>query len=203
MPFAPISSLIVQLIAFINQFVLPLILTLAFLMFVWGVYKYFIAGSASAEERQEGQKFVMWAVVGFFVIFSLWGLVWILLRTFGFGFQQMPPLPSFEASAPRTAPRAAGSPSGGSNPFGEVGGGSDGPAGAYEDCTLSRGCVAGYQCTNEAGPYMCIPESAPSGSGSETTRAAGESCTASSECESGLTCDFHATGERKTCGFTL
>lgn len=95
MPFAPISSLINAVILFINQFLIPLLLSVAFLMFLFGVYKFFIAGGTSAEERQEGQKYVMWAVIGFAIIFSVWGLVWLILNTFRFGGERMPPVPSF------------------------------------------------------------------------------------------------------------
>ncbi len=95
MPFAPISSLIVAAITFINQFLIPLLLSFAFLMFLWGVFKYFIGGGTSAEERQEGQKYVLWSVIGFAIIFSVWGLVWLLLNTFRFGGERMPPVPSF------------------------------------------------------------------------------------------------------------
>jgi hypothetical protein len=57
-----------------------LILALAVVMFIWNVYKYFIAGGDEAN-RTEAGKYVMWSVIGFFVILSIWGLVNILLNT--------------------------------------------------------------------------------------------------------------------------
>lgn len=58
------------------------ILALATIMFVWNVYKYFISSGDNAESKKEAGLYVMWSIVGFFVILSLWGLVNILLRTF-------------------------------------------------------------------------------------------------------------------------
>jgi len=51
-------------------------------MFVWNVYKYFIAGSDNAESKKEAGLYVMWSLAGFFVILSFWGLVAILTNTF-------------------------------------------------------------------------------------------------------------------------
>lgn len=97
LPFGPLSSILISIVNFINQIVIPFILALAFLMFVWGVFNYFIAGGASEEKRQEGQKFVLWSVIAFAVIFSIWGLVRVLMVSFGFGGEAMPPLPRFQS----------------------------------------------------------------------------------------------------------
>jgi hypothetical protein len=94
--FGPLGGIIISIINFINQVVVPFIMALAFLMFVWGVFNYFIAGGASEEKRQEGQKFVLWSVIAFAVIFSIWGLVRVLMVSFGFGGEYMPPLPHFQ-----------------------------------------------------------------------------------------------------------
>jgi hypothetical protein len=58
-----------------------LIMGLAIVMFVWNVYKYFIAGGDNAEKKGEAGMYVMWSVIGFFVILSFWGLVNILTNT--------------------------------------------------------------------------------------------------------------------------
>lgn len=94
-PFAPVSNYFVEAIAFVNQILIPALLTLAFFMFLWGVYNYFIAGGTNEEKRGEGAKFVMWAVIGLAVIFSVWGLVGLLLRTLHLGGEVRPPLPQF------------------------------------------------------------------------------------------------------------
>ena len=56
-------------------------MAVAFITFLWGVYKYFIQGADSPEERSTGQQFVLWGVIGFAVIISVWGLVAIVLAT--------------------------------------------------------------------------------------------------------------------------
>jgi len=52
---------------------------IAVVMFVFYVIKYFML---PADNRTEAWQYVLWALVGFFVIFSMWGLVNILIGTF-------------------------------------------------------------------------------------------------------------------------
>lgn len=98
-PLEPIANYIQVLISFINNLLIPLLLTGAFFFFVFGVYKYFIEGGTSEEKRGEGQKFVLWGVIAFAVIFSVWGLVGILVRSLGFsGYETHPPIPRFPSA---------------------------------------------------------------------------------------------------------
>ena len=77
-----LSDLISSASTYLNQALL-LLMGLAVVMFVWYVIKYFIQPSETA--RSEGAKYVMWSVIGFFVILSMWGLVNILISTFDLG----------------------------------------------------------------------------------------------------------------------
>ena len=56
----------------------------AVVMFVWYVVKYFIVSSDEAN-RGAAAQYVMWSMIGFFIILSIWGLVNILLHTFNLG----------------------------------------------------------------------------------------------------------------------
>ncbi|MBU2103990.1 pilin [Patescibacteria group bacterium] len=84
-----------SIVGLINTFVVPLVFAVAFITFIWGVFQYFVLGGANEEKREEGKKLVVWGIVGFVVMLSLWGLVNLLVATFGFGGQNVPKLPSF------------------------------------------------------------------------------------------------------------
>lgn len=73
---------LVELVLKYFNMVVILIIALGVVMFVWNVYKYFIAGSDNAESKKEAGLYVMWSLIGFFVILSFWGLVAILTNTF-------------------------------------------------------------------------------------------------------------------------
>jgi hypothetical protein len=70
-------------IGILNVVVIPVIFTLAFLVFVWGVLKYFVIHGDSDSSRAEGRQFAIWGIIGMAVLFSVWGLVNILLSTLG------------------------------------------------------------------------------------------------------------------------
>lgn len=101
-PLISITSFIVSLI---DRILVPLIFTIAFLVFIWGVFQFFFAtGSDSEEKRKEGKKFITYGIIGFFVMMSIWGIVNIFVYTFGFNFQSRPDLPTFDASARTNGP---------------------------------------------------------------------------------------------------
>lgn len=69
----------------INNVLVPLIFAIAFIVFIWGVFTYFILGGHDEEKRETGKSLMLWGIIGFFVMVSVWGLVNILRSSFSFG----------------------------------------------------------------------------------------------------------------------
>lgn len=69
-------------IVLINNLFVPLVFALAFLVFILGVFQYLIAGAADAAKRKTGGQLILYSIIGFFVMISVWGLVRILTGTF-------------------------------------------------------------------------------------------------------------------------
>ncbi len=67
----------------VNFYLVPVLLALAFLVFIWGVFKNFFWKAESGEAHTEGSKFVAWGIIGFVIILSLWALVNIVQVTLG------------------------------------------------------------------------------------------------------------------------
>lgn len=61
--------------------VIPIMVTLAVIYFIWGVVQYVTSGDA--EKKEQGQQHMIWGLIGIFVIVSIWGLVALLANTFG------------------------------------------------------------------------------------------------------------------------
>jgi Type IV secretion system pilin len=53
---------------------IPLLLGIALLYFVWGVVQ-FVAAAGDEGARSEGKSKMIWGIVGLFVIVSVWGFV--------------------------------------------------------------------------------------------------------------------------------
>ena len=72
--------------------VMPILVTIGVIMFIWGVIEYVIG--KTEEAKKEGRDKMIYGIIGLFVIVSVWGLVSILQNTFGTSGQNIaPPLP--------------------------------------------------------------------------------------------------------------
>ena len=69
----------------INGILVPVIFAIAFIVFLWGAFQTFILGSGDAKVKENGKNLMLWGLIGFFVMVSVWGLVNILTGTFSFG----------------------------------------------------------------------------------------------------------------------
>ena len=84
------------IINIINQILVPVLFAVAFIVFLYGVYKYFILGADSDTERETGRQFVLWGIIGFVVILSVWGIVNLVMSTLGLSPNTTaPPAPTF------------------------------------------------------------------------------------------------------------
>jgi len=78
---ASLKELQEKIVEFVNASIIPLFYTLAFLLFVIGMVRFFFLGGE--EGREKGRQFMLWGIIGFVVMFSVWGIVRLLLATFG------------------------------------------------------------------------------------------------------------------------
>ncbi len=62
--------------------IVPLLITIALVVFIWGIIQYITAG-ADEEKRSAARSVILYGVIGLFAIVSVWGLVAIIQNTFG------------------------------------------------------------------------------------------------------------------------
>ncbi len=73
-----IFGLLDQANQLINKLI-PFIITLALLVFLWGILKYVF--STDEEARGQAKNYMIYGIIGLFVMVSVWGLVNILVRS--------------------------------------------------------------------------------------------------------------------------
>jgi hypothetical protein len=78
----------------INSILVPVLFAVAFIVFLYGVAEAYIFSRGSDTARANGHKHVLWGIVGFAVMLSLWGLVNIVASTFGLAGVTAPPTPT-------------------------------------------------------------------------------------------------------------
>src|SRR5437016_3062976 len=69
----------------INNIIVPVLFSIAFIIFLWGAFTTFILGATSDDVKERGKNLMLWGLIGFFVMVSIWGLVNILTGTITFG----------------------------------------------------------------------------------------------------------------------
>lgn len=81
----------------LNSYVTPLLVTIAMVFFIWGVIQYYL-NPDNEEKKKKGKSFIIGGLIALFVIIAMWGLVGLLVHTFGFDTKpnitvpQIPPL---------------------------------------------------------------------------------------------------------------
>lgn len=79
-----VSDIISGTIMPIINVVIPLLIAVAVVLFLYGVVK-FITSGGDEEKRKEARSFMLYGIIGIFVMVSVWGLVGILSDTLGLG----------------------------------------------------------------------------------------------------------------------
>ncbi len=82
----------------INSVFVPVLFAVAFLVFLYGVARTYIFSSGEPAEVEKGHKLILWGVIGFVVMVSLWGLVNVVANTFGLQGGGSPRPPTFNVT---------------------------------------------------------------------------------------------------------
>lgn len=67
----------------INSILVPTLFAISFIVFLYGIYKSYILSHGEAGEVKEGHQVILWGIIGFVAMVSLWGLVNVVAATFG------------------------------------------------------------------------------------------------------------------------
>ena len=78
----------------INSVFVPVLFAVAFLVFLYGVADAYVFSKGEPAAVAKGHKIILWGVIGFVAMISLWGLVNVVANTFGLAGAGAPPLPS-------------------------------------------------------------------------------------------------------------
>ena len=75
---------------FLNTTVVPFLIAIAFLVFMWNMTRYFIIGGANEQEHEKAKSTALYGIASFVLITCVWGIV--NLFVYGFGFTSNNPL---------------------------------------------------------------------------------------------------------------
>lgn len=82
--FDSLLDILIWLKCIIGAAIIPLIFTIAFVLFLWGMVQY-IRNADNEKKREESKKFIYYGIIGLTVMVAVWGIVRIVTTTFGLG----------------------------------------------------------------------------------------------------------------------
>ena len=83
---APQLKTLKDVICLVNNYLgytIPLLFSVALVVFIFGIVRYIFI----QEKKEEARNLILWGIIGLFVMFSVWGLVNVLIGTFNFNNQ--------------------------------------------------------------------------------------------------------------------
>ena len=90
----PFEELLVNIVTFINDILIPFIIGIGFLFFVWGIFLYFIMGGADEEKRVKGRSLMIHATIGFVAIIIFFGVINLLTTSIGLEGETLKDIPT-------------------------------------------------------------------------------------------------------------
>lgn len=78
----------------INSILVPVLFAIAFIVFLYGIAQAYIFSGGDAEKVSQGHRLLLWGIIAFVIMISIWGLVNVVANTFGLAGAFAPPTPT-------------------------------------------------------------------------------------------------------------
>ena len=78
-----ICTIASNFVSLINNILVPLLFAVSFIVFLYGIAKAYIFSHGEPDAVKEGHKLLLWGLIGFVVMISIWGLVNVIASSFG------------------------------------------------------------------------------------------------------------------------
>ena len=85
-----IQSYLLYILNFLNTRIVPFLMVLALLFFIWNTFRFFIWHGDEEDGRESAKSLAIWGITAFAVIATIWGLVNLGLQVFGINNAQRP-----------------------------------------------------------------------------------------------------------------
>lgn len=92
--FGEINTFVGRITTFINNTLVPLVFGLALLVFIWGMFRFFILKGHDEDGQKAGKNLMIYAIVGFVLMVSIWGIVNLISNGLGFSGEQIQNIPT-------------------------------------------------------------------------------------------------------------
>jgi len=85
-----LQDLVKNTTSFLGEIVIPFLIGIAFLAFVYNVIRFFVLGSTSEEGREKAKALAIYSVLAFTLIIIFWGIINLLTSSIGLDDKNQP-----------------------------------------------------------------------------------------------------------------
>lgn len=145
-----LQSMLGDIYGAFNTYIIPFLITIAFIAFIINITRYFIWKSDSEDGRESARRYLIWSLIGFVVVLAMWGIINLIIVLFGFNTFGGIVCPDYDpncnpggiAIGPTPNPGGGFTGGGPSTPTGGSGVGSGG-SGGFNDTAVGGGTGGG------------------------------------------------------------
>lgn len=84
------QGFIASFLIFANTVLIPFLLGIAFLFFIFNVIRFFVAGGGNEDDRTKAKDLAIYGVLAFVIMVVFWGIVNLLAGSLGFAGKNVP-----------------------------------------------------------------------------------------------------------------
>jgi hypothetical protein len=78
-----LQTFLINIVKFINNNIIPMLFTIALLIFIWNVFRFFVIESAKPDGREKAKRHALYSIIAFVFLVSIWGIVNMFVNGFG------------------------------------------------------------------------------------------------------------------------
>ncbi|MEZ4103710.1 MAG: hypothetical protein R3B60_00265 [Candidatus Paceibacterota bacterium] len=80
---ASLQTFIPNLVKFVSNVLIPFLFAIAFFIFVFAAFKYFVLESANEEGREKAKNLALYTILAFLFLIIFWGLINVIANSVG------------------------------------------------------------------------------------------------------------------------
>ncbi len=90
-----LQTFLTNIALFLDQTIMPFLIALGGLFFLWNAARYFIIGGANPDDQQKARTLALWGILAFVFITSIWGIVKMMVGGLNLGNTEQPITPDY------------------------------------------------------------------------------------------------------------
>jgi len=75
-----LQLMLADILVFIDDYIVPLLISIAVLVFLWNLFRFAILQGLTDEGRERARRHMLWGIIAFVIILGIWSITGILVE---------------------------------------------------------------------------------------------------------------------------